>query len=157
MRSKVLVGLLVVSTAAASPVRAQSAAQCTTPPEACAFLVTFLAALNQRNWPAFRATLADDISVVFDSPALPGRRDGRAAVEEAFSRIFPPPDQPATQLPPPVQPENLLVQDYGDVAIISFQLTGPDGVARRTLVFHRSSIGWRVVHIHGSSVTRPVR
>ena len=157
MRAKVLVGLLVVSTVAAFPVRAQSAVQCMTPPEACAFLNTFLSALNQRNWPAFRATLADDISVVFDSPALPGRRDGRAAVEEAFARIFPSPDQPATQLPPPVQPENLLVQDFGDVVIISFQLTGPDSVSRRTLVFHRSPIGWRVVHIHGSSVARPAR
>ncbi len=157
MRSELLATLFVVSTVAAPPARAQNAAECSTPREACALLHTFLTAFNQRNWAAFRATLADDITVIVDSPALPERRDGRAAAEEVFLRIFPPAGQQPTRLPPPLRPVNLLAQDFGDVVVVSFQLAAPDGVGRRTLVLHKTAAGWRVAHIHGSSVALPAR
>ena len=100
---------------------------------------------------AFRATLADDITVMFDSAMLPERQDGIVAVGKAFSRVFPPAGSRPSQLPPPLQPENLLVQDLGDVVIVSFHLRAPKEVARRTVVMQRTAAGWRVVHIDASS------
>jgi len=155
MRRPLLALLLAVSTLTARPVQGQDAPECATPREACAFLHTFLTALNERNWTAFRATLADDITVILDSPAIPERRDGRAAAEEAFLRIFPAPGEHPAQLPPPLKPLHLLAQDFGDVVVVSFELAAPNGVGRRTLVLHKTASGWRVAHIHGSSVVVP--
>ena len=125
MRRLPFAALILLATAVAAPVAAQSATRCVTPREACAFFDTYRAAFNQRDWSAFRATLADDITVMFDSPVLSERQDGILAVEKAFSRVFPPAGSRPSQLPPPLQPENLLVQDLGDVVIVSFHLRAP--------------------------------
>ena len=138
----------------AAPVRAQGANRCVTPREACAFFDGYLDAFNRRDWNAFRATLSDDITVMFDRPAPPERRDARVAVEEFFRRVFPPPGAPPGALPPPVKPDRLLAQDFGDVVVVSFHIQDPDDVGRRTVVLHRGAGGWRVVHIHGSSSAR---
>ena len=128
----------------------QSATGCVTPREACAFFDAYLDAFNRRDWEAFRATFDDGISVMFDTPAPPQRRDGRAAVEEFFLRVFPPPGQ-SRPLPPSIRPEALLAQDFGDVVVVSFHIRGGDELARRTVVLRRTAAGWRVVHIHASS------
>ena len=151
MRRPLITALIFLAIPFASPVAAQSATRCVTPKDACAFFNTYLAAFNQRDWSAFRATLADDITVMFDSAMLPERQDGIVAVEKAFSRVFPPAGSRPSQLPPPLQPENLLVQDLGDVVIVSFHLRAPKAVARRTVVMQRTAAGWRVVHIDASS------
>ena len=151
MRRLLIAALIFLAIPVASPVAAQGATRCVTPTEACAFFDTYLAAFNQRDWNAFRATLADDITVMFDSPMLSERQDGIVAVGKAFSRVFPPAGSRPSQLPPPLQPENLLAQDFGDVVIVSFHLRAPKEVARRTVVLHRTTAGWRVVHIDASS------
>jgi hypothetical protein len=148
MRFLLIAALLILATSAAS---AQSPTRCVTPGDACAAFDAFLTAFNQRAWDAFRATLADDMTAILDTPVLPERRDGRVAVEEAFIRFFPPPGGYPTQPPPPIKPDNLLVQDLGEVVIVSFHLRAPDEVARRTVVLRRMMAGWCVVHIHGSS------
>lgn len=130
---------------------------CTAPRDACAFFDVYLGAFNRRDWEAFRATFADDITVMFDSPMVAERRDGRAAVEEAFRRVFPEPGAAPSRLPPPLQPDNLRVQDLGDVVIISFHLRAADHVARRSVVLHRRAGSWRVVQIHASSLDLPPR
>ena len=150
MRVLLLVmSLSIVGPAAALP-SAQSGTGCVTPRDACAFFDGYLEAFNRRDWDVFRATLDDSITVMFDRPASPDRRDGRAAVEEMFRRVFPRPGE-SGPLPPPVRPEQLRVQDLGGVVIVSFHFRTPGEVARRTVVLHRASSGWRVVHIHASS------
>lgn len=134
----------------ATPVAAQSTTGCVTPREACAFFDAYLDAFNRRDWEAFRATFDDGITVMFDKPAPPQRRDGRAAVEEFFLRVFPPPGQ-SRPLPPPIRPEGLLAQDLGDVVVVSFHMRDGSEIARRTVVLRKTSSGWRVVHIHASS------
>jgi ketosteroid isomerase-like protein len=136
---------------AALPLGAQTPPPCPGPRDVCEFFSTFLSALNQRDWKAFTATFADDITVIFASPGPPERQDGRAAVEAAFQNIFPKPGSPPSPPPPPLQPASVRVQDFGDVAVVSFVLRRPDQLGRRTLVFHRTTAGWKVVHIHGSS------
>ncbi len=124
---------------------------CASPADACRFFDAYLEAFNARDWNAFRATLADDVTVMFDDPAPAQRFDGRAAVEEMFSRVFPPAGTRPKQLPPPLRPTHLRAQDLGDTVVVSFELPDGDGIARRTVVLHRTEGAWRVVHIHASS------
>lgn len=147
-----VLALLVGS--AASPVRAQSPSECQAPRDACALFDRFFGAFNSRDWDAFRVTLSDDVSAMLDAPDHPERLDGRAAVEEFFHRVFPPTGSQPRRVPPPVHPDSLLVQDLGDAVVVSFHLRYPDTIARRTIVLHKTPLGWRVVHIHGSSFDR---
>jgi len=142
-------GLLLLSLAL--PLGAQTTAPCSGPRDVCTFFSTFISALNRRDWDAFRATFAEDITVIFAAPGPPARQDGRAAVEAVFQNIFPRPGSPPGPLPPPLQPDSVRVQDFGDVAVVTFLLRRPNQLDRRTLVFHRTRDGWRVAHIHGSS------
>lgn len=132
--------------------QAQQTSTCLTPHDACAFFDGYLSAFNRRDWEAFRATFDDSITVMFDRPAPPERRDGRVAVEELFRRVFPAAGQSPQQVPPPIVPDRLLTQDLGDVVVVSFHIRSSDEVARRTVILHRTPRGWRVIHIHGSSV-----
>jgi ketosteroid isomerase-like protein len=140
---------------AALPLSAEAQSPCPGPKDVCEFFASFLGALNRRDWDAFRASLSDDITVIFDRPGPSERQEGRLAVEGVFRNRFAPAGSTPSPLPPPVQPDSVLVQAYGDVAIVSFHLRGPDQLGRRTLVFHRTTGGWKVVHIHGSSVALP--
>ena len=143
-------GLLLVP-----PLRAQAPPACPGPADVCAFLTTFLSALNRRDWDAFRGTFAEDITVIFDRPGPPQRQEGRAAVEAVFQNIFPAPGSPPGPTATPVLPDSLMVQALGDVAVVSFHVRHADQLGRRTLVFHRTADGWKVVHIHGSSAPLP--
>ena len=129
---------------------------CVTPTDARRFFDHYLAAFNARDWEAFRATLDDSISVLFDTPAPPERMDGRAAVEALFRRVLPPPGSNVPP-PPPMVPRHLRAQDYGDVVVISFETADDPNAARRTVVMHRGASGRRVVHIHRvlTGVMRP--
>ncbi len=150
MGSLLLVLVALLAGSAAPPHSAQGGTGCVTPRDACKFFDAYLAAFNDRDWEAFRATFDDNITVMFDRPAPPDRRDGRIAVEEFFRRVFPAPGQ-SGQLPPPLKPEQLLAQDLGDVVVVSFHIRTPGEFARRTVVLHKTPAGWRVAHIHASS------
>lgn len=149
--------LAVVALVGARGLGAQTASACTTPQDACAFFDTFVSAFNRRDWPAFQATLAPDVSVIFDRPGPPSRQDGHVAVEAVFRMIFP--DAPASGagLPSQIRPQQLRTQDFGDVVVVSFHLTDPGAIGRRTLVLHRTAVGWHVAHVHGSSSPAPDR
>ena len=118
-------------------------------------LKRFIDAFNARDFEAFRSTFADDITFFVDRPFPPQRLDGRIAAEgvfrEGFAASHPSAGGAAPPLPPPLVPIDLRVQAFGDVAVVSFVVRRPTEVARRTLVLHRGSAGWRVVHIHASS------
>lgn len=134
---------------------AQLAGACAKPRDACAFFATFISAFNRRDWPAFQATLDPGVTVIFDRPGPPLRQDGHEAVEAVFHLIFP--ETPSVRGTPPsqIRPQQLRVQDFGDVVVVSFHLSDATGVGRRTLVLHRSGKRWKVVHIHGSSSGPP--
>lgn len=117
----------------------------------CAFLETYFDALDSRDWEAFRETLDDNITVMFDRPGPPERRDGREAVGALFRRIFPPTPPAKADLPAPLNPEDLMVQDLGNSAVVSFHLRSEGEISRRTLVLQKKDGHWRVVHIHASS------
>ena len=146
---------VVLALAIGLPRTAPAQSSCIQPAAACAFFNTFLTALNQRDWPAFRETLDDSISIFLEDPAPGQRFDGRMPAESHFARIFPPPGTSTTSLPPPIVPTHLRIQSFGDLAIITFEILRPQILARRTLVARRGSHGWRMVHIHGSARPLP--
>jgi hypothetical protein len=131
--------------------QAQAPSACAQPREACAFLTNFLSAFNHRDWLAFKATLDPDVSVIFDRPGPVLRQDGHVAVEAVFRLIFPDSLPAGAPAPSQLNPQQLQVQDFGDVVVISFNLTDRAPVGRRTLILHRTKSGWHMIHIHGSS------
>ncbi len=147
--------LAFVTLVGVSALGAQSAGACTEPRDACAFLATFISAFNRRDWPAFQATLDPEVTVIFDRPGPPLRQDGHEAVEAVFRLIFP--STPAVAGTPlsQIRPQQLRVQDFGDVVVVSFHLPDATSIGRRTLVLRRSAGRWKVVHIHGSSSGSP--
>ena len=142
---------VVLVLAIALPCTAPAQSSCIQPAETCAFFNTFLTALNKRDWPAFRATLDDSISIFLEDPAPGQRFDGRTPAESLFANIFPAPGTSPQSLPPAIVPTHLRIQSFGDVAIITFEILRPQILARRTLVVHRGAHGWHMVHIHGSA------
>jgi hypothetical protein len=69
-----------------------------------------------------------------------------------FLRIFPDSLAQPRPLPPPIVTLHLRAQDFGNVVVVSFEIAQANRTPRRTLVLHRGPRGWRVVHIHGSSL-----
>ena len=51
-----------------------------------------------------------------------------------------------------VEPQNLLIQSFENVALCTFHLLNADTLGRRTVVLNRRHEGWRIVHIHASNV-----
>jgi ketosteroid isomerase-like protein len=51
-----------------------------------------------------------------------------------------------------VEPKDLLVQSYDDVAVCTFHLTGGQTLGRRTVVLNRRGSGWKIVHVHASNM-----
>lgn len=147
--------LVVLALAMTIPVFARAQASCSKPVDACAFVDTFLSALNRQDWPAFRRTLDDSISVFLENPAPVQRLDGRPAAESLFVNIFTPPADRSSPLPPAFVPEHLRAQDFGSVVVVTFELRRPQALSRRTLVLSRGPTGWHVVHIHGSARPSP--
>jgi ketosteroid isomerase-like protein len=46
----------------------------------------------------------------------------------------------------------LLVQEWGDTAAVTFHLRG-EHLSRRTFLFRREATGWHIVHLHASNAT----
>jgi hypothetical protein len=50
-----------------------------------------------------------------------------------------------------LQPRDLKIQSYGEIAIATFHLDDRPGVLnRRTIVLRRSKGQWKIVHLHAS-------
>ena len=124
--------------------------------EVRAAAAAFASAFNALDAARFNVLWAVDASVFFPQPPFPIRRiDGKANVLAWFGRFMD--AQRKAGRPPGVDPKDLQIQLLGtDSAIVSFHLgTGPDAVARRTLVYRREAGGWRIVHLHASSLSAP--
>jgi ketosteroid isomerase-like protein len=124
--------------------------------EARAALLAFLFAFENLDWDAFRVWFASDVSVFFPSPEPCDRFDGREAVEAQFAKVFEGIRKGARTGPPyhRLEPVNLLVEDLdAGLALATFELVNPERMARRTVVFKKTSEGWRIAHLHASNAS----
>ena len=118
--------------------------------EAEAAIHAFVAAFNALDRTRFDALFAEDVTLFFPAAPFPVRRiEGKAATLEWFGRFFDSLRQRGAN--PRIQPQDLHVQDYGDVAIATINLGDGENVGRRTVVLRRQDGRWAIAHLHASS------
>ncbi|HYG46322.1 MAG TPA: nuclear transport factor 2 family protein [Allosphingosinicella sp.] len=119
-------------------------------PEAA--VLAFVSAFNALDRSRFDPLFAEDVTLFFPSAPFPVRRvEGKTATLEWFGRFF---DSLRKRgAGPGIQPQDLTVQDYGDVAVATFHLGGGESVSRRTVVLRRQRGQWAIAHLHASSET----
>ncbi|HKV07037.1 MAG TPA: nuclear transport factor 2 family protein [Thermoanaerobaculia bacterium] len=141
MRQPALLLLLLLATACASTPPA---------PEASvrAAMTDFMEALNSLDVDGMAAFFADDVTAFVPNAQGP-RVEGKAALVEIFRRYVEATRKTTARTN--LVPEDLEVDAYRDVAIVSFNLPGPDAFGRRTFVFRREGSRWRISHFHAST------
>lgn len=123
--------------------------------EGRAALAQFLHAFENLDWERFRQSFADD-ATVFYPRAFPERANGRAEFEKTFTIVFEQIRGNQTALYMHIEPRNLTIQLLGETAIATFHLDDrPAFLNRRTLVLHKTPVGWKIVHLHASEVAVP--
>jgi ketosteroid isomerase-like protein len=118
-------------------------------------IAAFLIPFSSGNVAEFIDYFADD-ATVFMPPtapgASPGRVQGKAAIAREFEALFrripaPPGAQRLT-----IRPQDLIVQRFSDFAVVTFHLGTDASRGRRTFVLRRAEQGWKIVHLHASTV-----
>lgn len=142
---------LAVSPYAATPARAQASDGV----EAAAR--AFLAAFDDLDMPRFLDAFSDDATIIHPPAApprtFPTRLQGKAEIARTFGVVFDEIRRASGRTAPPYQhlePQDLLVQPFGDVAVLTFHLGTDSRRGRRTLVLRRAGTTWKIVHLHAS-------
>ena len=119
-----------------------------------AALARFVQAFDDLDWETFRLAF-DDNATVFYPRAFPERANGRAEFEKTFRTVFEQIRSGKTAAPyMDIQPREMKIQLFGNVAIATFHLDDRAGfVNRRTMVLNKSETGWKIVHLHASEVS----
>jgi len=116
-----------------------------------AMLHDFIRAFDNLERDPFRGFFADD-ATVFYPRGFTTRASGRLEFEANFRKVFE--EIRAGRTQPPymdLQPRDLHVQRYGDIAIATFHLDDRPGVLnRRTLVLRKVKGQWKIAHLHAS-------
>ena len=117
-------------------------------------LAKFIRAFDDLDWEHFRLAF-DDNATVFYPRAMPQRANGRAEFEKVFKTVFQQIRDGKTAAPyMDIQPKEMRIQFFGDVAIASFHLDDRAGfINRRTIVLNKTDKGWKIVHLHASEVS----
>jgi len=116
-----------------------------------AMLQDFIRAFDNLEWDQFRGFFADD-ATVFYPRGFVNRASGRLEFEANFRKVFEQIRAGRTQPPyMDLQPRDLHIQRYGDIAIATFHLDDRPGVLnRRTLVLRKMKGQWKIIHLHAS-------
>ncbi len=124
--------------------------------EARAAIASFIQAFDNLDWDKFRLAFADD-ATVFYPRKYAQRASGRAEFEATFHQVFEQIRDGKTAPPfMDIQPRNMEIQNLGDTVIATFHLDDREGfLNRRTIVLHKYSQGWKIVHLHASEVALP--
>lgn len=102
-------------------------------------------ALNDVDADRITSFFADDATAFF--PTVKAERlDGREAIAAVF-RDYAAANPKKTN----IVPEDLLVTQEGDLAVVTFNVRNPSAVSRRTFVWRRQAGTWRIVHLHASN------
>ena len=118
----------------------------------------FLVAFNNLDMPAFIAYFADD-ATFFNRPApppqtFPDRIHGKSEVQRVFQVVFDQIRAGSGRTSAPfqnIQPQDLLVQQFDTMAIVTFHLGTTIARGRRTFVLRRIGAEWKIEHLHAST------
>jgi ketosteroid isomerase-like protein len=149
MTRSLLVSILAAAAIAGPAAHAQA-------PDVEQVMKAFLVPFSNQDVPAFIDYFADDAVVFFPSAQFaPMRVEGKANIARTFESVF----KPGRPVPPGgrplIQPQDLKVQSFDDIAVVTFHLGTDAARGRRTFVLRRSAATWRIVHLHASSISTP--
>jgi hypothetical protein len=125
-------------------------------------MVNFVTAFENLDWPAFRQCWVENPVVFF--PALdmrPGgmRTDNASEFNSAWQRVFDEARQNMTKSGVrkapffQINPEDLRIDfPAPTVAVVTFHLHGGTGIGRRMFVVVKTAAGWKISHLHASSM-----
>ena len=124
----------------------------------------FLVAFNNLDMPAFIAYFADD-ATFFNRPApppqtFPDRVQGKREIQRVFQVVFDQIRAGSGRSAPPfqnIEPQDLLVQRFDDVAIVTFHLGTMAARSRRSFVLRRIGEAWKIEHLHASTFETAVQ
>ena len=117
--------------------------------DAAAAMREWMTTLNSLDEARVVDAFAEDATAFFPT-AKAERVDGKAAIAAVFREYF-----AANTKKTNIVPEDLRVQQFGDVAVITFNVHNPSATSRRTFVWRRDARGWRIAHMHASNT--PIR
>ncbi|HEX8411138.1 MAG TPA: nuclear transport factor 2 family protein [Thermoanaerobaculia bacterium] len=108
-------------------------------------MADWMMALNALDEARIVGAFAEDATAFF--PVVKAERlDGHVAIAEVFRQYV-----AGSTKKTSIVPEDLHVQQHGDVAIVTFNVHNPSAVSRRTFVWRRGARGWRIAHMHASN------
>ncbi len=121
-------------------------------------LSTFLTAFNNLDWRAFRACFSEPATVFQPAAPYARRVESPDQFERAWLAVFDRIRKSSGRASPPymdLRPDDLRIEQISeDVGLVTFHLITNTSVSRRTLIFKKYPEGWKIVHLHASSVGR---
>ncbi len=115
-------------------------------------LANFLSAFSRLDLDAMLDYIDPEATAFFPSEHQRIRLEGRDAIGRAFAAVIAQVRAIGATIMP-LDAEDLVVQQRGDIAVATFHLRGED-LSRRTFVLQRAEAQWRIVHIHASNAPR---
>lgn len=113
----------------------------------------FISAFNYFRWQIFRESFADDASIFFPIWDYSSRVKGRKDFEKTWLELLPEFNDNPNKDSLTISPQNMMVQLYGNTAIMSFHLGDPQrDLSRRTIVWVKQQNKWKIVHLHASRI-----
>jgi len=111
----------------------------------------FFSAVESMNLDRIAPFFGEDAQMFSPLGAYPARLDGRVAIMAQFKAIA----EAIKQMPSPlkIDPQQLVVREFGDLALVTFHLNLQGPLHRRSFILHRTAGRWRIVHIHASAAT----
>ena len=117
-------------------------------------LKEFLEAVESLELSRIEPFFEEDAQMFSPLGAYPARLNGRGAIMAQFKAIA----EFAKSMPGPlkIEPQDLIVREFGDIALVTFHLALQGPLHRRTFILRRGSGGWRIAHIHASTASTTV-
>jgi uncharacterized protein (TIGR02246 family) len=113
----------------------------------------FFRAVESRELDRIAPFFEEDAQMFSPLGTYPARLDGRAAVMEQFGAI----SEALKQMPTPIRidPQELVVREFGEIALVTFHLKLPGPLHRRSFILRKRDGRWRIAHIH-ASIASPI-
>lgn len=115
----------------------------------------FVQAFNALSWEPFRNSFTHDATIFFPDWEHASRRTGINEIENTWLQLFPEFKDKANTLKLNIDPKDILIQVFGNSAIVTFHLgNGEKYIARRTLIMVNENNTWKIAHLHASYVMK---
>ena len=114
----------------------------------------FVDAFSNLKWEKFTACFADNATAFFPPSAkFPYRANNKNEIEKIFSAVFANAKKQKHSAPYIIiQPKDVKIQMFNDVAIVTFLLNDVSMLGRRTIVMEKINNDWLIVHLHASGI-----